>query len=151
MVHYGCYDCPFGTLAIGYEQDAVISIKLLSGPIPENCPSPVADQAARQLQEYFSGNRKKFDLPISAKGTEFQQQVWQTLLQIPYGETRTYGQIAAMVGKPKATRAVGMACNRNPIWFVIPCHRVVGSNGHLTGYAGGLDVKRTLLSLERPQ
>jgi methylated-DNA-[protein]-cysteine S-methyltransferase len=82
------------------------------------------------------------------KGTEFQQKVWAALCEIPYGETRTYGEIAAAIGSPKAARAVGMACNRNPVWITIPCHRVVGSNGSLTGYAGGLEMKKFLLELE---
>ena len=149
MVCCGCYNCPLGTLVIGYEQDAVTSIKLASGPLPEHRPSPVSDLAARQLREYFDGDRKAFDFPFSPKGTAFQQQVWRALLQIPYGETRSYGQIAATVGRPKAARAVGMACNRNPIWIVIPCHRVVGSQRLLTGYAGGLNVKQALLELEQ--
>jgi len=93
--------------------------------------------------------RKTFDVPIALNGTPFQLSVWNALLQIPYGETRTYGEIAAMIGNPKASRAVGMACNRNPIWILVPCHRVVGKNGALTGFEGGLDVKKALLDLEQ--
>lgn len=105
-------------------------------------------QAKCQLEEYFAGGRKTFDLPFLAEGTVFQKKVWQALLQIPYGETRTYGQIAAAVGSPKGARAVGMACNRNPVMLVIPCHRVIGSNGKLVGFGGGLPMKERLLAVE---
>lgn len=110
--------------------------------------TPVLEQAAKELAEYFAGTRKTFDVPLGPKGTEFQQAVWKALTEIPYGETRTYGEIAAIVGKPHAYRAVGMANNRNPLMIVVPCHRVIGSKGNLTGYAGGLDVKEALLKLE---
>lgn len=106
-------------------------------------------QAAEQLQEYFQGKRREFTLPLQPVGTSFQQKVWQALLQIPYGETRSYGQIAAAAGNPKAARAVGMANHNNPIAIVIPCHRVIGANGKLVGYASGLDMKAKLLRLEQ--
>ncbi len=106
-------------------------------------------EARRQLEEYFAGRRTTFDLPLRPNGTEFQQRVWKELLQIPYGQTATYGQIAKKIGNPNAARAVGQACNANPIPIFIPCHRVVGSNSRLTGFALGLDVKTTLLELER--
>ncbi|MBC8571359.1 methylated-DNA--[protein]-cysteine S-methyltransferase [Zongyangia hominis] len=108
-------------------------------------------QAARELDEYFAGERRRFSLPLAPKGTPFQQKVWAALLEIPYGETRTYGQIAAAIGQPTACRAVGMANNKNPIAIVVPCHRVVGANGSLTGYAGGLSVKEKLLQLEQEE
>jgi methylated-DNA-[protein]-cysteine S-methyltransferase len=108
----------------------------------------LTSQAARQLGEYFSGKRRKFDIPLNPSGTEFQQAVWEALLSIPYGETRSYKQVAEMVGNPKGSRAVGMANNKNPISIIIPCHRVIGSNGALIGYAGGLDMKKGLLELE---
>jgi methylated-DNA-[protein]-cysteine S-methyltransferase len=101
-----------------------------------------------QLQLYFSGKLKKFNLPLAPQGTPFQQSAWQALLDIPYGETRSYGDVARVIGRPKAVRAVGAANGQNPISIVIPCHRVVGSNGHLTGFGGGLDVKQQLLTLE---
>ncbi len=104
--------------------------------------------AARQLDEYLCGNRQNFDLPLAPKGTLFQRSVWDQLVEIPYGETRSYGEIARALGKMGAARAVGMANNRNPIPIIIPCHRVIGANGSLTGYAGGLDVKAQLLALE---
>lgn len=106
-------------------------------------------EAAKQLKEYFLGNRKSFDIPLAPKGTEFQQKVWKALQEIPFGETRSYGEIARNVGNPKAARAVGMANNRNPIAIFIPCHRVIGANGKLVGYAGGLDIKEHLLSVEK--
>jgi methylated-DNA-[protein]-cysteine S-methyltransferase len=105
--------------------------------------------AAQQLNEYLEGKRNSFDLPLNPKGTEFQKKVWAALCDIPYGETRSYKQIAECVGNSKACRAVGMANNKNPIMIFIPCHRVVGSDGSLTGYAGGLDMKEKLLSLEK--
>ena len=106
------------------------------------------DEAERQLREYFDGARKSFDLPLSQHGTPFQLAVWDALRQIPYGKTRSYGDIARQIGKPGAARAVGMANNRNPICIVVPCHRVIGANGSLTGYGGGLDKKEALLKLE---
>lgn len=105
-------------------------------------------QAIRQLNEYFTGRRKSFDLPLAPEGTEFQKRVWKALSAIPYGETRTYGEIAALAGNPKASRAVGLANNKNPIGIIVPCHRVVGADGKLTGYAGGLKAKEWLLDLE---
>lgn len=105
-------------------------------------------EAKRQLQEYLEGKRKEFELPIEQEGTKFQKQVWEALRKIPYGETRTYKEIAKMVGNEKASRAVGMANNKNSIPIIIPCHRVIGSNGKLVGYALGLDVKQYLLDLE---
>lgn len=111
--------------------------------------TPLLDEAARQLAEYFDGRRREFELPLAPAGTAFRQQVWAALRDIPFGQTRTYGQIARAVGRPRACRAVGMANNRNPLPIVIPCHRVVGASGSLTGYAGGLEVKESLLRLEK--
>lgn len=103
----------------------------------------------KQFTEYEKGVRKSFDLPLHIVGTEFQKKVWNALLEIPYGETRSYQEIAIRIGNPKAVRAVGGACNRNPIGIIVPCHRVVGKNGSLTGYAGGLDYKKMLLEHEK--
>ena len=147
MVRYAASPSPFGKISIGWEDDAVVSLRL--GEPESHSPSPVSELAAAQLQEYFAGTRKNFTFPIQLKGTPFQISVWQELARIPYGETRTYGDIAQSIGNPKAVRAVGMACNRNPIWIVIPCHRVLGKNRQLTGYAGGLSMKDALLNLER--
>lgn len=105
-------------------------------------------KAYTQLVEYFNGKRKSFDIPIEPMGTEFQRKCWNALLEIPYGETRTYGQIAERIGNPKACRAVGLSNNKNPISIIVPCHRVIGANGKLVGYAGGLNVKEHLLKLE---
>lgn len=118
------------------------------------CPYETAEedevlrQTKAELLEYFRGERKHFSVPVNPKGTEFQKKVWKALQEIPYGETRSYKEIAERTGNPKACRAVGMANNRNPIAIIIPCHRVVGADGTLTGYAGGLDVKKYLLDME---
>ncbi|MDO8457129.1 MAG: methylated-DNA--[protein]-cysteine S-methyltransferase [Burkholderiaceae bacterium] len=110
---------------------------------------PVLQAASEQLQAYFAGTLKQFDLPFDLRGgTDFQQAVWQALLRIPYGETTSYGQLSTRIGKPRAVRAVGTAIGRNPISVIVPCHRVLGADGSLTGYAGGLDRKLALLTLE---
>lgn len=109
---------------------------------------PVLLQAEAELREYFAGRRRAFSVPLCMHGTKFQEDVWRALAEIPYGETRSYGEIAARIGREKACRAVGMANNRNPLPIFVPCHRVVGADGSLTGYAGGLDAKRMLLELE---
>lgn len=113
-----------------------------------DAPAPL-QETARQLEEYFRGERQDFDLPLAPEGTDFQRRVWDRLRQIPYGQTRSYGQIAAEIGQPRASQAVGAANGRNPLSIVVPCHRVVGSTGAMTGYAGGLERKQTLLDLER--
>jgi methylated-DNA-[protein]-cysteine S-methyltransferase len=114
----------------------------------EDARHPVLREAERQLKEYFAGVRTAFDLPLDFHGTDFQKQVWAALLAIPFGETRSYGQIARALGKPAAMRAVGAANGRNPISIIAPCHRVIGANGQLTGFAGGLKAKAHLLALE---
>lgn len=148
MVRYGCYPVTGGILVIGYTDTAVVSLKLAADPPCPSDPSPVSELAARQIMEFFSGTWQTFDFPMEPGGTAFQLKVWQALLQIPYGETRTYARIAAAIGNPAAARAVGQAVNKNPIWIAIPCHRVIGNSGSLTGYAGGLELKKTLLELE---
>lgn len=110
--------------------------------------TPLLREAAKQVEEYFSGKRKSFSLPLVAAATDFQKKVWAALGEIPYGETWSYKQVANYIGQPSAARAVGMANNKNPILIVTPCHRVVGADGKLVGYAGGLDVKEKLLALE---
>ncbi len=109
----------------------------------------LSDKTFSQLMEYFEGTRTQFDLPILMEGTEFQKKVWKALQTIPYGETRNYKEIAVMAGNEKAARAVGMANNKNPISIIVPCHRVIGANGTMVGYGGGLDVKKRLLALEQ--
>jgi methylated-DNA-[protein]-cysteine S-methyltransferase len=115
---------------------------------PETAPHPVLDETERQLRAYFAGERREFDLPLDFRGTEFQRRVWRALLTIPFGETRSYRDIATQLGQPSATRAVGAANGRNPIPIVAPCHRVIGANGSLTGFGGGLENKAFLLNLE---
>lgn len=112
-------------------------------------PSPLQREVDKQMKEYFEGERKEFDLPLRPEGTDFQKKVWNVLLEIPFGETRSYQDIANAVGSPKACRAVGMANHQNPIIIVIPCHRVIGKNGKLVGYGGGLSMKEKLLLLEK--
>ena len=144
------YDTPVGKLCIGEEDDSITRVTWSKVPqeyIQEE--TELILNCKIQLEEYFAGNRKQFDLPLAPKGTDFQKRVWKALTDIPYGETRTYGEIAAAVGSPKAARAVGMANNKNPIGIIIPCHRVVGANGKLVGYAGGMEKKEWLLSLEK--
>jgi methylated-DNA-[protein]-cysteine S-methyltransferase len=120
---------------------------------PYNCNhfsnTALTDEAYLQISEYLSGNRKCFDIKLSLKGTEFQRAVWDQLSIIPYGKTKTYGEIASCLDNPKASRAVGMACNKNPIMILVPCHRIIGKNGSLTGYALGLDIKKYLLNMEK--
>jgi methylated-DNA-[protein]-cysteine S-methyltransferase len=113
--------------------------------------TPLIKKAAVQLDEYFKGKRKLFDLPLSLKGTDFQRSVWEALQKVPYGETCCYVDIAERIGRPKACRAVGMANNRNPIVIIVPCHRIIGKDSSLTGYGGGLDIKKHLLDLEKFQ
>lgn len=116
------------------------------GEYTEDCT--ILNETRVQLEEYFSGKRKHFDLPLAATGTPFQQSVWRALCQIPFGETWSYQQLADAIGNPKAVRAVGLANGKNPISVIVPCHRVIGKNGSLTGYAGGVEIKRELLQLE---
>jgi methylated-DNA-[protein]-cysteine S-methyltransferase len=124
---------------------------LRPGAFIEPGAHPVLAETERQLCEYFGGERREFRLPLDFHGTDFQQRVWTALLTIPYGQTRTYAQMAAFIGRPTAVRAVGAANGRNPISIVAPCHRVIGSNGTLTGFGGGLDNKAKLLALESAQ
>ncbi len=139
-------ETPIGPLSLQADESAVSVMRFGAGGAQD--ASPLLDAAEAQLREYFAGARRTFDLPLAPHGTAFQQRVWTALRAIPYGETRTYGELAAAIGSPNASRAVGMANHRNPIPIIIPCHRVIGANGTLTGYAGGLEVKRKLLALE---
>lgn len=148
---YAIYDTPFGAVKIGYTDKFIIYLDLETHENTNNrgTTSKLSDLAYSQLIEYFEGQRKVFDFPYKMQGTDFQKKVWTALCDIPYGETRSYKDIAIVVGNPKASRAVGMANNRNRLLFVVPCHRVIGSNGSLVGYVGGLEMKTTLLELER--
>jgi methylated-DNA-[protein]-cysteine S-methyltransferase len=136
-----------GLAAILWEKDNPRRVPL--GEVVETDSHPVLDEAERQLQEYFAGQRREFTLPLDFHGTEFQRRVWSALLTIPFGQTRSYAQIAQQIDCPAAVRAVGAANGRNPLSIIAPCHRVIGSNGQLTGFAGGLEAKAKLLSLER--
>lgn len=142
------YLSPVGLLRLESDGEALCAVQLAPARTDAERSCPVLTETARQLDEYFAGRRRAFDLPLRAAGTPFQQRVWAALRAIPYGETRSYGQIAAAVGNPKASRAVGMANNRNPIMIVVPCHRVIGADGRMVGYAGGVWIKEYLLRLE---
>ena len=132
--------------ATAYERQ---EFKSVLDRLPKSEKNPIILQTKKQLTEYFNGKRKQFDLPLSLSGTEFQLQAWQQLTKIPYGTTISYGEQATRVGDKKKARAVGMANGQNPISIIVPCHRVIGSNGQLTGFGGGLDKKITLLELEQ--
>ncbi|MDI2595158.1 methylated-DNA--[protein]-cysteine S-methyltransferase [Pseudomonas sp. 681] len=132
--------------AILWENDKPNRVRL--GPMSEAPDNPILIRTAQQLQEYFAGTRQHFDLELDFAGTDFQKKVWQALLTIPFGETRSYSQIAQQIGNPSAVRAVGAANGKNPISIVAPCHRVIGASGKLTGFAGGLEAKELLLTLE---
>jgi methylated-DNA-[protein]-cysteine S-methyltransferase len=148
-------DTPVGTLLLLAEDDALVGVAFSgrgSAPVadpPTEPAHPVLAQARTQLGEYFAGLRTRFELPLRAQGTDFQRRVWAALAEIAYGETRSYSEIAARVEQPKAVRAVGAANGRNPVAIVIPCHRVIGADGSLTGYGGGTAVKGWLLRHER--
>mgnify|MGYP001819511783 CR=1 FL=1 len=142
-------DTPVGRLRLVSDGEQLAAIELAPGEGDAAASGdPVLVECARQLQEYFAGQRRNFELPLRPRGTTFQHSVWQALADIPYGELRSYRDIAKALGKPKAVRAVGAANGRNPLPIVVPCHRVIGSDGSLTGFAGGLDMKRQLLELE---
>lgn len=143
------YDTKLGKVGIA-ELGGKITHLYFSETPPDSVleETPLLASAAKQLREYFNGARRTFDLPLAPEGTAFQRSVWDRLREIPYGETRSYGEIAREIGNAKASRAVGMSNHRNPIAIVIPCHRVIGAGGKLVGYAGGLDIKRALLNLE---
>lgn len=138
---------PLGAMTLTEEDGALTEARF--GALAPNVPSPLLRRAAEELSEYFEGKRRAFELPLAPRGTDFQLAVWAALRDIPYGETRSYGEIARAIGNSKAARAVGMANNRNPLSIFIPCHRVIGADGALVGYGGGLDKKRILLALER--
>jgi methylated-DNA-[protein]-cysteine S-methyltransferase len=140
---------PVGFVRIRADEEFITSISIRDEECMETpSPSPAINLAIKQLDEYFEGTRKEFDLPINQPGTDFQQQVWQQLLAIPYGKTITYGQQSQLMNSPLAIRAIASANGKNNLWIVVPCHRVIGSDGSLTGYAGGLWRKQWLLEHE---
>lgn len=149
-------DSPVGTLRLVASNAGLVAIlwpddrpgRVPLGPTTEDAAHPVLVRTAAQVTDYFAGKRRAFDVPLDFRGTDFQRSVWQALLTIPYGETRSYAQIAHQIGRPSASRAVGAANGRNPVSIIAPCHRVIGTGGALTGFAGGLEAKRMLLDLE---
>jgi len=146
------YDFPIGTIGIEEDDDSISSMffgseKALAGQ--DIAETPLIQKAASQFTEYFAGERKEFDLPLALKGTEFQMAVWKALQAIPNGETRSYQDIAKAIGKPQASRAVGMANSKNPIFIIVPCHRVIGQDSRLGGYVAGVPAKEYLLGLEK--
>ena len=151
MINYFCYDTEIGTIKISEKEGKIIGL-VFSDSKKENeieKETELIKKAYTQLEEYLSGKRTEFNIEIEMIGTEFQKKVWKELLNIPYGETRSYKDIAIAIGNGKACRAVGNANNKNPIAIIVPCHRVIGSNGSMTGYAGGLDIKEKLLKIEK--
>lgn len=147
------YESEIGRIGI-IESGGKITNVYITDEVPKDvqlCETPLLKEAVRQLESYFAGRLKKFSLPLEPEGTAFMKQVWAALCEIPYGKTASYGEIAEKVGRPKAARAVGLANNRNPIPIFIPCHRVIGADGSLTGYAGGLEMKKKLLDLEKTE
>jgi methylated-DNA-[protein]-cysteine S-methyltransferase len=154
-VTYRFLDTPVGGLLLARDDAGLRLIHFQSGRRPQQ-PEPTwqrrdehFDDVVVQLEEYFAGRRRRFDLPLAPEGTPFQERVWRALLDIPYGETISYGELASRIGQRSASRAVGLANGRNPLPIVIPCHRVIGAGGKLTGYGGGLPIKQQLLTLER--
>jgi methylated-DNA-[protein]-cysteine S-methyltransferase len=143
------YESPVGPLRLQSRDGALVALHLNARPGPEDLGDPVLAEATTQLREYFAGTRTGFDLPLAMHGNEFEQRVWAALREIPYGETASYGEIAERIGAPGAARAVGVANARNPIAIIVPCHRVIGAGGSLTGYGGGLPRKQRLLDFER--
>lgn len=159
MMYTHCYDLPLvGGVSLVEEDGRILALDLIrkdggrkSGPLAANAAdeeTPLLREAGRQLKAYLAGRLRDFDLPLAPQGTPFQQKVWAALAAIPYGETRSYKQVAEAVGCPRGCRAVGLANNRNPIAIVIPCHRVIGADGALVGYGSGLPIKECLLRLE---
>ena len=156
-VFHRTFDSPIGPLILAGDDEGLRFLMFGRGRHPaEARPEWEPDRgrladAAKQLRAYFAGTLRAFDVPVAPQGTPFQQKVWQALLDIPYGETTSYGAIAKGLGKPNAMRAVGLANGSNPIAIIIPCHRVIGANGSLVGYGGGLPIKQALLALEKGQ
>lgn len=149
MKEFAIYGTKLGHIRIGYDDAVVTYLKKINDePTDFGKKNNLTERVYKQLLEYFDGKRKTFDFEYELSGTEFQKKVWRALLDIPYGETRTYKEIAIAVGNEKASRAVGMANNKNPMTIVVPCHRVIGANGKLVGYAGGLTMKEFLLKVE---
>ncbi|WP_312699924.1 methylated-DNA--[protein]-cysteine S-methyltransferase [Sedimentibacter sp.] len=149
MIKHAYYNFEFGILKVSYTESEVIGIRTVEKTGGKDEHSQLSDTVYEQICEYMAGKRTSFDFSYELKGTEFQKRVWEELCNIPYGETRTYKQIAEAVGNPKSSRAVGAANGKNPVWIAVPCHRVIGADGSLTGYAGGIEFKKVLLEIEK--
>jgi len=149
-LYFSRINSPIGLLTLAVSQRGLVALEFGAGKVGKGWVESAEKVApyARQLEEYFAGRRQLFDLPLDLRGTDFQKRCWRELLKIPYGETRSYADIARAMGNPSAVRAVGLANGQNPIAIIVPCHRVIGSDGSLTGYGGGLESKRKLLELE---
>lgn len=155
-LHKRIFESPVGPLTLVCDDEALVAVlwpkektgRVRLGAMVEGS-HPILKTTEKQLKEYFGGKRRDFDLPLKMHGTDFQKKVWRALQRIPFGETRSYTDIARLVGSAGAVRAVGSANGRNPLSIVVPCHRVIGANGALSGFAGGLEIKRSLLDLER--
>ena len=141
------FNSPIGAVRLTEDDGSITRIELIDAT-DEATSTPLQREAARQILAFLRGERQQLEFSIRMVGTSFQQRVWHVLRQIPYGTTRTYGEVAAEIGNPRASRAVGMACNKNPLLLIVPCHRVIGANGKLTGFAYGTDAKQRLLELE---
>lgn len=148
QLSYYTYTTPIGPISITCTDSACLSLSFGSDTTIDQQQTYMTDRVYAQLLEYFHGKRTNFELPLQMEGTPFQKKVWKELLRIPYGETRSYVEIATAIGNPKAARAVGMANHHNPIAIIVPCHRVIGKDGKLVGYASGLAIKKQLLELE---
>jgi methylated-DNA-[protein]-cysteine S-methyltransferase len=154
MIHYRTIDSPIGPLTLAGHEGRLTNLRMVDQTYEPsranwNRDDRAFEDVVRQLDAYFAGELCEFDVHLDLRGTEFQRRVWEALLTIPYGETRSYGQIALQIGAPGAARAVGLANGHNPVAIIVPCHRVIGAAGKLTGYGGGLDRKQSLLTLER--
>jgi methylated-DNA-[protein]-cysteine S-methyltransferase len=159
MIHYTTFNSPIGELLAVSDGESLLRLDMRGGrrPVPidpswqRDDDAPVLAETRAQLEQYFGGERTEFDLPLNMIGNEFERLVWAALREIPYSETRSYGEVAREIGHPSASRAVGLANGRNPIAVIVPCHRVIGADGSLTGFGGGLANKRLLLDLESGQ
>lgn len=149
MIYTCIYKSTFGNIKISADEKSILTVSFTNEAVNFLNKNEIIDEVIKQLEEYFVGESKEFNLPLNPQGTDFQKLVWNTLLKIPYGETKSYKQIAELIGNPNSSRAVGNACNKNPISIIIPCHRVIGKNGSLVGYALGLDLKQKLIEKEQ--
>ena len=147
--HSAVYPTPLGFLHLQHESECVVSLKIFPEILLTSVPTALTDDTALQVLEYIDGKRKDFSVPFKLLGTPFQNSVWDCIRHVPYGTTASYSDLAKTLGRPSAVRAVASACGQNPLWILVPCHRIIGADGKLHGYAGGLDLKQKLIGLER--